>query len=431
MTRFSVAAAGDFMLVQRVNRQDKEALAIKELIGDADVRFVNLEMQVHDFEVYPASESGGTWAAGHPCALDDLNWYGFNIMAAATNHSLDYGQEGLKKTMEHLDERGMLYAGIGKNLTEASMPVYLDTPEGRVAMISSSSSGKEWNIASEPSGTVMGRPGMNMLRFTTVNYLPEEDIAKLREIVDKTYVNANSRLMVMEGFEQPSKYFSVGSAKFDVGEPDTKTYCNQKDLARIVTYIKAAKNQADVVLVSHHGHEMQGMDKQKAATFLHEYAHACIDAGADVFLGHGPHILRGIEIYKGKPIFYSLGDFLLQNDSVERQPAEFYDKYGVEPFRPVAEAFSARSNNDTKGLMVNRLALESVITKFVIEDNNTKVLELYPITLGLEKARSRKGRPALAGVEQATRILQELQGLCDEFGTKIEITDGVGRIYLE
>lgn len=430
MTKFSVAAAGDFMLVQRVNREDAEAKAIKELIGDADVRFVNLEMLVHDFEVYPAAESGGTWAAGHPVALDDLEWYGFNLLAAATNHSLDYGQEGLLKTMEHLNRKGFTYAGIGKNLSQAAMPVYLDTPEGRVGLVSSSSSGKNWNIASEPNGMVIGRPGMNMLRFTQVNYVSAEDLEKLKEIVEKTYVNANERRSVMEGFAKPSKYYSVGAAKFDVGEPGTSSYCNKRDLARIEANIKAAKKQADVVFVSHHGHEMQGVDKQKAADFLHEYAHACIDAGADAFLGHGPHILRGIEIYKGKPIFYSLGDFLLQNDSVERQPAEFYEKYEVDSFAPVAEAFAARSNNDQKGLMVDRLAMESVIAKFVVEDNSIKEIELHPISLGLEKSRARKGRPAIASVEHGTRILEELQGLCDEFGTKIQIENGKGKILL-
>ncbi len=45
-----------------------------------------------------------------------------------------------------------------------------------------------------------------------------------------------------------------------------------------------------------------------------------IDAGADVFVGHGPHVLRGIEIYKGKPIFYSLSNFIFQNETVLRMP---------------------------------------------------------------------------------------------------------------
>jgi len=59
---------------------------------------------------------------------------------------------------------------------------------------------------------------------------------------------------------------------------------------------------ADLVLVTHNGHESDGSDRYKPAKFIETYARACIDAGADAFLGHGPHLLRGIEIYKGKPI---------------------------------------------------------------------------------------------------------------------------------
>ena len=48
--------------------------------------------------------------------------------------------------------------------------------------------------------------------------------------------------------------------------------------------------------------------------FLIELAHKSIDSGADAFVGHGPHLLRGIEIYKGKPIFYDLGEFFREWD---------------------------------------------------------------------------------------------------------------------
>ena len=51
------------------------------------------------------------------------------------------------------------------------------------------------------------------------------------------------------------------------------------------------------------------------ADFIPIFARAVIDAGADVFVGHGPHVLRGIEIYKGKPIFYSLSNFIFQNET--------------------------------------------------------------------------------------------------------------------
>ena len=54
-----------------------------------------------------------------------------------------------------------------------------------------------------------------------------------------------------------------------------------------------------------------------------------VDAGADMFVGHGPHVLRGVEIYKGKPILYSLGDFIFQNETLLRLPSENYETYDL------------------------------------------------------------------------------------------------------
>lgn len=93
--------------------------------------------------------------------------------------------------------------------------------------------------------------------------------------------------------------------------------------------IDEAKRQADYVLVSIHAHEMEGETKEKPAEFLKTFARACIDQGAHAVIGHGPHIVRGIEIYKNRPIFYSLGNFIFQNDTVSCLPAEFYEKYGL------------------------------------------------------------------------------------------------------
>lgn len=428
--KFSIVATGDSLLTQRLHKQDKSCLAFKEIFEQADIRFTNFELQVHDFEVSPSAVSGGTWVAARPSVIKDLQWLGFNLFAGATNHSLDWGHDGLKTTIRHLQENDCAFAGIGHNLAEASMPCYIDTPEGRVALISVCSSGKDWHIAGEQRPDVPGRPGINYLRFNQINYLPKEDIATLRKIVDKTYVNARRLQLEREGFIKAEEGFAVGTNRFEVGEPGTKTFCNQKDLQRILRYISEAKRQADVVLVSHHAHEFRGLDKAVAADFTREFAHACIDAGVDAFLGHGPHILRGIEIYKNKPVFYSLGDFFIQNDCVERQPADFFDIYNLGPDNTPSDGWAARSKNGTSGLVVNRKVFESVITRFVVEDGNIAEIELLPITLGFEKTRSRKGRPELASLEDGTRILQDLQGLSDEFKTKILIQDGKGYIKL-
>ncbi len=426
--KFSIVATGDSLLTQRLPRQDKTCLALKELFEQADIRFTNFELQVHDFEVAPSAVSGGTWVAARPGVIKDLKWLGLNLFAGATNHSLDWGHDGLKTTMRHLKENDCTYAGIGMNLAEASMPCYIDTPEGRVALISVCSSGKDWHIAGEQRPDVAGRAGINMLRFNLINYLPKEDIEVLRKIVDKTYVNARRLQLEREGFIKAEEGFAVGTNRFEVGEAGTKTFCNQKDLQRILRYISEAKRQADVVLVSHHAHEFRGIDKAVAADFTREFAHACIDAGVDAFLGHGPHILRGIEIYNSKPIFYSLGDFFIQNDSVERQPADFFDIYNLGPDNTPSDGWAARSKNGTSGLVVNRKVFESVITRFVVEDGSIKQVELLPITLGFEKTRSRKGRPELASPSDGERILQDLQKLSDEFDTTITIKDGKGYI---
>ncbi len=426
--KFSIVATGDSLLTQRLPRQDKTCLALKELFEQADIRFTNFELQVHDFEVAPSAVSGGTWVAARPGVIKDLKWLGLNLFAGATNHSLDWGHDGLKTTMRHLKENDCTYAGIGMNLAEASMPCYIDTPEGRVALISVCSSGKDWHIAGEQRPDVAGRAGINMLRFNLINYLPKEDIEVLRKIVDKTYVNARRLQLEREGFIKAEEGFAVGTSRFEVGEAGTKTFCNQKDLQRILRYISEAKRQADVVLVSHHAHEFRGIDKAVAADFTREFAHACIDAGVDAFLGHGPHILRGIEIYNSKPIFYSLGDFFIQNDSVERQPADFFDIYNLGPDNTPSDGWAARSKNGTSGLVVNRKVFESVITRFVVEDGSIKQVELLPITLGFEKTRSRKGRPELASTSDGERILQDLQKLSDEFDTKITIKNGKGYI---
>lgn len=429
--KFSIAATGDSLLTQRLPKNDPCCLALKNTLAKADIRFTNFELQIHDFEVSPAAVSGGTWVAARPAVIRDLQWLGFNLFAGATNHSLDWGHEGLLTTMRHLDANDCIYAGIGSNLAEASMPKYIDTPEGRVALISVCSSGKDWHIAGEQRPDVKGRPGINMLRFEQINYLSQEDIHTLKAIVDKTFVNARRLQLEREGFIKAETGFAVGTNRFEVGQPGTKTFCNKKDLARIMRYISEAKRQADIVLVSHHVHEFRGLDKAVPADFSREFAHACINAGVDAFLGHGPHILRGIEIYQSKPIFYSLGDFFIQNDSVERQPTEFFDIYNLGPDNTPSDGFAARSKNGTSGLVVNQKVFESVIAKFDIENGVIVQIKLLPITLGFKKARSRKGRPELASLNDGTRILEGLQLLSNEFNTKIKIQNGQGYITVK
>lgn len=426
----SVVATGDSLLTQRLPRNDESCLRLKALLEEADVRFTNFELLVHDFEVSPSAISGGTWVAARPSVVRDLQWLGFNMFACATNHALDWGHEGLLATMRHLDNTECIYAGVGNNMAEASMPKYLDTPEGRIALISVCSTGKDWHIAGEQRPDVKGRPGINMLRFKAIHYLPKEDVETLKAIVNKTDVNARRLQLEREGFAKPEEGFAIGDIRFEVGDSGSVTTYNKKDAKRIVKAISEAKRQADIVLVSHHVHEFKGATKDISADFTRAFARLCIDSGAHAYLGHGPHILRGFEVYNNHPIFYSLGDFIIQNDSVERQPADFYDIYNLGAANTPSDGFDARSSNGTKGLAANRKVFESVIVSFKVDDGKINCVEIIPITLGFEKKRSRKGRPELASVEVGERILKDLAQLSEEYGTKIEIAGGRGYIHL-
>ncbi len=424
----SLIATGDSLITQRLPRNDTTCLALKALLESYDARFTNFERLVHDFEVAPAAESGGTWVAARPAVLSDLNWLGLNLYSAATNHSLDWGHDGLLTTMRYLEAAGCAYAGMGRTLAEAARPAYLDTPEGRVALISICSTGKDWHAAGDPRADVPGRAGINMLRFDTVHYLPEEDIKTLQAIVDKTDVNARRLQREREGWARVQEGFAVDNIRFAVGKTGTVTSCNKKDLARVRGMIGEALRQADVVLVSHHTHEYKGADKHIPADFAREFARFCIDNGAHAYLSHGPHILRGIEMYRSRPLFYGLGDFFLQNESVERQPAAFFELYDLGPEATLSDAFEARSAKGTRGLAANPKAYESVMASFSVQDGVVGPVELIPITLGFEKPRSRKGRPEPASEKDARDILRHLQKLSAPFGTAIAVKKGRGYI---
>lgn len=426
------AFTGDSFITQRFPRNESHLKEIQEFLQPFDVKFTNFEVTVHDFNQPPSATSGGTWAAARPFVLKELEWLGFNMLACANNHSLDWLHGGLISTIDCLEKEDWVFAGIGRNLAEASQPKYLETKDGRVAFISVTSSFEPWHRAGEQRPDVPGRPGVNPLGYKKVHRVSKEKVAVLQEIDACTEVNSIRNLNVKEGFwKETNGSYLFGGLHFEEGEPGTFTYMDPSDAGRIKKGIHEASRQADLVFVSLHAHEMKGDQKNRPADFIREFSKFCIDEGAHGVIGHGPHILRGIEIYQNRPIFYSLGDFIFQNDTVERQPAEFYDLYQLHHGHTPADGFDARSQNGTRGLAADPKVFESVIATFEIENGSLSTIELIPISLGFEKSRAGKGRPQFADHEHGMRILGELKELSSEFGTTITIENGKGFITLQ
>ena len=255
---------------------------LQEIIASYEVRFNNLEITIHNKEGYPAAFSGGTWAMAAPEILDDLRRYGFNLLNTANNHSGDYSHGGLLATISHLRERSMLFAGTGANLAEASAPVYLETSSARVALIGVCSTFHASDAAGNQSPELPGRPGLNPLRFQKIFHVEEPYYRVLREIAEKTQMNADKELTIKNGYAQPLPegrlYFGGLSFQLDK-ETMQRTEPLLRDMARIISSIQEARRQADYVLVSVHSHEFAGRSVVNPADFLRTFAHACIDAG--------------------------------------------------------------------------------------------------------------------------------------------------------
>lgn len=151
-----------------------------------------------------------------------------------------------------------------------------------------------------------------------------------------------------------------------------------KDLSELREQISAAKNKCDLLTVSYHwGTEYHRRPSQRQV----QVAHTSVDAGADVVLGHHPHVLQGMEMYKQRPILYSMGNFIFDQRAGERTESGLFRLY-------------------------------------YIEDRGWRV-EMKPIWI----PPSRLG-PEYATGERQTRIVQRFQQLCEELGTKVIIAAG-------
>ena len=407
-----ITAVGDCAVQKNLPKFYDGFEVVRDYINRGDIRFFNLETTVCE-GCYPAKHSGGTWLRTEKSVLSDMHEFGFNVTTPANNHCMDFSMDGFLQTIDNIKDEGFLSSGGGRSLAEAARPVYIDTPSGRAAVISCTTDFAPGAEAGEQSRDFPGRPGINPLTVTKVVYVKKEDIDALSLIADKTKLNASQKVLYKEGYVAAPKEgeLDFGGQKFKTGEPRTSYEIDNSDLQRIKTSIKDAAFQADTVIVSVHSHQMEDESKENVPEFLKDFAHFCIDAGAHAVIGHGPHLLRPFEIYKGLPIFYSLGDFILHLENCKIVPQEYYEKFGLTPKDGIYEVFKKRTKDFTVGLQRQRKMTEAVISFFEIEGGALKILEFMPIELGYDMPHSRFGWPKKADNNVILERLSEMSGI--------------------
>lgn len=427
---FTMVAVGDLILSRPLTRYEHPGFGdIVKILCDADVTFGNMETLIFDirsFKGSPQAEYGGAYHISLPELGPDLKAMGFNLVSRANNHTLDWGLEGMRETSRVLDEAGVVHAGVGENLAQAGAARFLETKRGRVALVSFATTFTPMSRAGDPAGEAPGRPGLNPLRLTESIVIPEQSLESLKRVRD-----ALPRTDLKLNRSNPDKV-SFSGLNFISGDQAGYSYePNPQDVATILLNVRRAKQFSDFALVTNHGHE-PGNWSEDPADYEQSFARRLIDAGADAYVVHGPHRLRGIEIYKGRPILYSLGNFFYDD---LRTPigADQFAAIGRDPRidtdADVTASEEANGDSIWEGFQ-DPVYYESVIAVTRFENNTLAELRLYPVELGYSKRFANRGIPWVVTGPQAKAILERLQKLSEPFGTQIAIENDTGVIRL-
>lgn len=447
---WKVAAVGELMVCRPFSMYtEPEFLAIKERLDAADVGYGHLEMNFHDQDNIPCPSRGdwvGSFMNADPVVAKDIKWFGVDIMSLANNHSFDFGTEGIIQNRKHCIDAGIACAGTGRDLEEAGSPAIYESPRGRVALISTTSGNRNFEWASLSKATIPARPGVNPLRVHTRFHVTEDVANALKKMGRELKILATKGTYI-EGDRLSSEEFAVGAFMENTKYSghtyvvDNKFYIemynDKKDLERIIREVKNTRKTSDLIMIAHHFNVSEGPRGDEPPAFARDFAHAAIDAGADMYFGHGWHRTLGIEIYKGKPIIYGMGNIFAQTQFLRKVPYDSFEVWNHDIDRlPTLMSYDEPLH---PGLdLPSPLWWSSAIYEYEFDENrNIKSIKLTPVELGRDYSETEviitrhtgekcEGRPMIAHGENARLILERFRKLSRLYGTEITIEGDVG-----
>lgn len=435
---FTIASVGDVLIKRPASMlADPAFQSAIRIVRDADIGFGNMEGNLGDIRTFEGPLRG---MMGSKEVAPDLKLMGFKMMNRANNHVFDSDKEGMFTTIEQLDAAGIVHAGTGKNLEDARAPAFLDTPKGRIAVVGMHTPHSANNAAaSYQVGNVGGRPGLNALPLTTYHVVTQAQLDALKQIRRAAYTappGTTNATRLPPASEEPADRVQLFDVWYKVGpSAGTKTFeMNRNDLTAILRSIRNGKYLSDFLIATIHAHQgpieaQQWLFEDLTPEFLVDLAHQTIDNGADVFVGHGPHVLRGVEIYKGKPIFYGLGEFFYQWQHMDA--ALMSGSWPTTPGGRGGRGGAAAAPNEIPTDVANprpAINFESMIALSRYDKGQLVEVKLYPISGQFEGPLSQLGIPRTAPPAMAQRILARVQALSKPFGTTIAIEGNVGVI---
>lgn len=429
----SLCAAGDSILLGPLPAEyDEVSASLVDFIKQADVRISNLETTLTNFDCFASTYCGGTWLSASPNVLNELDRFGFQYYSFANNHSMDYSYGGVESTVNVLKEHGAVTSGSGMDLAEATRHAAVRTPQGSFGFIAVTSTCDDTGRAGDPHGPVPGRPGVNMLRHKEIFSVNSDHMEALKQIAAVTKINGRQDNSKKGGYTLDTPgIFNLGMLNFRLSEEEGKfTVPNQADSERNLAAIRRACSDTDYVIVCLHSHEIPGLTDDEPDYFIKTFAHSCVEAGASAVICSGTHQIKAVEIWQGKPIFYSIANFIFQSDHVEYLPADYYEKYSVPAEYSAEEALAVRSDHGKRGLQTDISNYMGLVPLMTFDKGKLIDLRIQPTELCFSEGKILKGLPRKADQETFERIYERLCTLSEPYGTVFSIEDGLIRVRI-
>jgi len=353
-----LACAGDWFLTRRLSGETSvQTNAVFDVFRRAHAGFVNLE---NGLSTIGSGELGGfrqgAALRGDPSLVSELAWGGVGTVSLANNHTGNYGREALLQTIATLDQARVAHAGAGATLERALSPAIVKAGNLTIAFFSAYTLYHQFGAADQAGPDV---PGVAVCRAYDVVVAPQTAFD-------------------VRGFDAAPFLLDLETPRYD-----TILAASRADLDRLKNAVRAASTKADFTLLSVHVHWGRHT-RHDLPPNLRAFAHEMIDAGVDLFVGHGPHAIRGVELYRGKPIVHSMGNFVLMPSSS----------------RPSAS-------------VVANAGHEGLIVRAIVGRRTVRSLELLPVSI------DEHGDPGFPSHPQAARTVGKLTGLSAAFGLDV------------
>ncbi|NSZ19615.1 CapA family protein [Agrobacterium vitis] len=403
--KFTLAMTGQSLIKHDIRSiRTHRFQQVRDLLIKADLAFTNFEGTIRGAHGgWPLK--GSFFGCSEPIVLDALKAIGFGALSLSNNHAFDLGPSGVLSTLEEVEKRSFLHAGLGRNHAEASLAAERLIGQKRVALVAMDGGpGPDFMYASNAGNDRPARPGVNRLRLSQVIEVEDtafEQLCSLRQQVGYTAIDLTNDSQPDDPPSVDPNEVNLARAAFRRSNRFGKSVkIDEKDMTCNLNAIASTAAEGCLVIAYLHHHHW-ATNWYEVPDWVGGVARRCIDAGAAMFVSHGAPVLQPVEIYRRRPIFYSLGNFI---------------------FHVKSEASSWRAPE----------VWESVVALCTFgQDNCLNDITFHPVVIGGEDALGHnvlEGRlvPHRATGASAERILRRFKAQSAKLGAQITLVDNAG-----